>query len=212
MFAKRRQLLIAVAALPAIARAQPARQLQEMKDFRPVTPPQPTEGNKIEVLEFFQYSCPHCMSYDPTLQGWRKTLPADVEYRRIPISWDDKSVPHVRLYYTLEALGKTNELHSKVFEAIQTKRMPLLKPEEIADFMATQGIDRKQWLDAYNSFSVGARANRAGQVWRAYKVDGTPSMAIDGKYVTSPSMVRSAEGSLQVMDSLIQRARSERKK
>ena len=212
MFAKRRQLLIAVAAVPVVTWAQPARQLQEMKDFRPVTPPQPTEGNKIEVLEFFQYSCPHCMSYDPTLQGWRKTLPADVEYRRIPISWDDKSVPHVRLYYTLEALGKTNELHSKVFEAIQTKRMPLLKPEEIADFMATQGIDRKQWLDAYNSFSIGARTNRAGQVWRAYKVDGTPSMAIDGKYVTSPSMVRSAEGSLQVMDSLIQRARSERKK
>ena len=102
-------------------------------------------------------------------------MPADVEYRRIPISWDDKSVPHVRIYYTLEALGKTNELHSKVFEAIQTKRMSLLKPEEIADFMATQGIDRKQWLDAYNSFSVGARTNRAGQVWRAYKIDGTPS-------------------------------------
>ncbi|HVE89821.1 MAG TPA: thiol:disulfide interchange protein DsbA/DsbL [Burkholderiaceae bacterium] len=213
MFPKRRQLLIAVAAVPVTAWAQPARQPQEMKDFRPVSPPQPTEGgNKIEVLEFFQYSCPHCMSYDPTLQGWRKSLPADVEYRRIPISWDDKSVPHVRIYYTLEALGKVNEQHSKVFEAIQTKRMPLLKPEEIADYMATQGIDRKQWLDAYNSFSVGARTNRAGQVWRAYKIDGTPSMAIDGKYVTSPSMVRSAEGSLQVMDSLIQRARTERKK
>ena len=213
MFAKRRQLLITVAALPGIAWAQAARPLQEMKDFRPVTPAQPSEsGNKIEVLEFFQYSCPHCRTYDPVLQGWRKTLPADVEYRRIPISWDDKSVPHVRIYYTLEALGKTNELHSKIFEAIQDKRMSLLKPEEIADFMATQGIDRKQWLDAFNSFSVGARANRAGQVWRAYKVDGTPSMAIDGKYVTSPSMVRSAEGSLLVMDSLIQRARSERKK
>ena len=152
------------------------------------------------------------MSYDPVLQGWRKTLPADVEYRRIPISWDDKSVPHVRIYYTLEALGKTNELHSKVFEAIQTKRMSLLKPEEIADFMATQGIDRKQWLDAYNSFSVGARTNRAGQVWRAYKIDGTPTMAVDGKYVTSPSMVGSREGSLLVLDSLIQRARAERKK
>ncbi len=213
MFAKRRQLLITVAALPGFAWAQAARPLQEMKDFRPVTPAQPSEsGNKIEVLEFFQYSCPHCRTYDPVLQGWRKTLPADVEYRRIPISWDDKSVPHVRIYYTLEALGKTNELHSKIFEAIQDKRMSLLKPEEIADFMATQGIDRKQWLDAYNSFSVGARANRAGQVWRAYKVDGTPSMAIDGKYVTSPSMVRSAEGSLLVMDSLIQRARTERKK
>jgi len=213
MFIKRRRLLVAVAAWPAAVLAQPARPLQEMKDFRPVSPPQPVEsGNKIEVVEFFQYSCPHCKSYDPVLQGWRKTLPADVEYRRIPISWDDKSVPHVRIYYTLEALGKTNELHSKIFEAMQDKRMPLLKPEEIADYMATNGIDRKQWLDAYNSFSVGARANRAGQVWKAYRVEGTPSMAVDGKYITSPSMVRSTEGSLVVLDSLIQRARTERKK
>jgi thiol:disulfide interchange protein DsbA len=213
MFIERRRLLVAVAALPAVGLAQTARPPQENKDFRTVTPPQPGEsGSKVEVLEFFQYSCPHCMSYDPVLQGWRKTLPADVEYRRIPISWDEKSVPHVRIYYTLEALGKTNELHSKVFDAIQSKRMPLLKPDEIADFMATQGIDRKQWLDAYNSFSVGARANRAGQVWRAYKIDGTPSMAVDGKYVTAPSMVGSREGSLAVLDSLIQRARAERKK
>lgn len=213
MFTKRRQLLIAVAAVPGAALAQSARPLQEMKDFRPVSPPQPVEsGNKVEVVEFFQYSCPHCLSYDPVLQGWRKTLPADVEYRRVPISWDEKSLPHVRIYYTLEALGKTNELHSKIFEAIQTKRMPLLKPEEIADYMATNGIDRKQWLDAYNSFSVGARANRAGQVWKAYRIEGTPSMAVDGKYVTSPSMVRSNEGSLVVLDSLIQRARAERKK
>ncbi|MBC8119658.1 MAG: DsbA family protein, partial [Burkholderiaceae bacterium] len=83
---------------------------------------------------------------------------------------------------------------------------------EIADFMATNGIDRKQWLDAYNSFSVGARVNRAGQLWRAYKIDGTPSMAIDGKYVTAPSMAGSREGSLIVLDALIQRARTERKK
>jgi thiol:disulfide interchange protein DsbA len=209
----RRQLLIAAALLPAVGLAQPARPLQELKDYRPITPAQPVEtGSKIEVTEFFQYSCPHCYSYEPVLQGWRKTLPADVEYRRIPISWDDRAVPHVRIYYTLEALGKTNELHSKVFEAIQVKKMSLLKPEEIADFMAANGVDRKQWLDAYNSFSVGARTNRAGQVWRTYKVDGTPAMAVDGKFMTSPSMVGSREGSLLVLNSLIDKARAERKK
>jgi len=213
MLTNRRRLLIAVTLAPAVTLAQQARPLQEMKDFRPVTPSQPVEsGNKIEVVEFFQYSCPHCMSYDPVLQGWRKTLPADVEYRRVPISWDEKSVPHVRTYYTLEALGKTNELHSKIFEAIQVKRTSMLKPEEIADFAAANGIDRKQWLDTYNSFSVGAKANRASQVWKAYRIDGTPSMAVDGKYVTAPSMVGGAQASLAVLDALIQRARTERKK
>jgi thiol:disulfide interchange protein DsbA len=207
----RRHLLLAASTVPCLAFAQAASAPKELKDFRPVTPPQPVENsNKIEVLEFFQYTCPHCMSYEPVLAPWRKRLPADVEYRRIPISWDQTNLPHVRTYYTLEALGKVDELHTKVFRAVQLERRPMLKPDEIADFMASNGLDRKQWLDAYNSFSVGARANRAGQVWRGYKIDGTPAMAVDGKFVTAPSMVGSREGSLAVLDHLIQRARSER--
>jgi thiol:disulfide interchange protein DsbA len=206
----RRHLLLAASTLPCLAFAQ-ARAPQELKDFRPVTPQQPVEsGSKIEVLEFFQYTCPHCFTYEPVLAGWRKTLPADVEYKRIPISWDQGNLPHVRIYYTLEALGKVNELHTKVFQAVQQQRKPMLKPDEIADFMAANGIDRKQWLDAFNSFSVGARANRAGQVWRAFKIDGTPAMGVDGRWVTAPSMVGSREGSLAVLDYLIQRARGER--
>lgn len=206
----RRQLLIAAALSPCIAHAQ-GRAPQEGKDYTLVKPAQPTEGgNKIEVLEFFQYTCPHCATYEPVLEGWRKTLPADVEYRRNPIAWDDRTVPHVRIYYTLEALKKTSELHTKVFRAIQQEKRPLLRPDEIADFMAANGIDRKQWLDTFNSFTVATRANRAGQVWKAYKIDGTPAMGIDGKFVTAPSMVGSREGSLQVMDLLIQRARAER--
>lgn len=206
----RRHLLLAAALTPCLARAQ-GRTPQESKDYTLVKPAQPTEGgNKIEVLEFFQYTCPHCATYDPVLQGWRKTLPADVEYRRNPIAWNDQTLPHVKIYYTLEALKKTDELHAKVFRAIQADRRPLLKPDEIADFMGANGIDRKQWLDTYNSFTVSTRASRAGQVWKAYKVDGTPAVAIDGKFMTAPSMVGSREGSLPVMDHLIQRARAER--
>lgn len=204
----RRHLLIAAAIAPVVARAQ--RAPQELKDFTYVKPPQPTEGAKIEVLEFFQYTCPHCASYDPILEKWKKTLPADVEYRRNPIAWNDQTLPHVKIYYTLEALKKTDEMHTKVFRAVQVDRRPLLKPDEIADFMAANGIDRKQWLDTYNSFAVNTRAGRAGQVWKAYKIDGTPTMAVDGKFITAPHMVGSREGSLPVLDHLIQRARSER--
>jgi thiol:disulfide interchange protein DsbA len=214
----RRHLLLAAATVPGLALANhdgmgkaPAPALAPKTEFRPITPPQPVEaGNKIEVIEFFQYICPFCAQYHPVLEGWKKSLPADVQYRRVPISWDDRNLPHVRIYYTLEALGKTDAVHDKVYQAIQVNKKPLLQPDEIADFMAANGIDRKQWLDTYNSFSVGARTNRAGQVWRAYKVDGTPSMAVDGKFMTSPSMVGSREGSLPVLDSLIKRARSER--
>jgi thiol:disulfide interchange protein DsbA len=207
----RRHLLIAAALAPCLVHAQNGRPPQELKDYTLVKPPQPTEGdNKIEVLEFFQYTCPHCRTYEPVLEGWRKTLPSDVAYRRNPIAWNESTFPHVKIYYTLEALGKVDAMHTKVFGAIQSDRRPLLKPDEIADFMAANGIDRKQWLDTFNSFTVATRANRATQVWKAYRIDGTPTMAVDGKFLTAPSMVGSREGSLKVLDFLIQRARSER--
>ena len=215
MSLSRRHLLIAsaaTAAAPLLVHAQPAaRAPQELKDYvRLKNPVAPESGAKVEVLEFFQYTCPHCASYDPILAAWRKTLPADVEYRRNPIAWNDQTLPHVKIYFTLEALKKTEELHAKVFRAVQVDRRPLLKTDEIADFMAANGIDRKQWLDTFNSFAVGTRASRAGQVWKGYKVDGTPAMAIDGRFMTAPHMVGSREGSLPVMDYLIQRARAER--
>ena len=209
----RRQLLVATAAsvaAPMRAQAQAPRAPQVGKDYMVLKKPVPTDsGAKVEVLEFFQYSCPHCFAYDPFLTAWRKKLPADVEYKRIPIAWDNSTMPHVRIYYTLEALGKLPELHEKVFTAIQKNKQPLLDPDQIADFMAANGIDRKQWIDTYNSFSIAARANRAGQIWRAYNVDGTPMMGIDGKFTTAPSMVGSREGSLIVLDYLVQQARAE---
>ena len=213
----RRLLLIAsaaTAAAPLLVHAQAAPRVpQEVKDYVTLKTPVPVEsGGKIEVLEFFQYSCPHCASYDPYLQAWRKKLPADVDYKRIPIAWDNSTMPHVRIYYTLETLGKLDDMHQKVFTAIQKNRQPMVNPEQIADFMAANGIDRKQWIDTYNSFSVAARSNRAGQIWRAYKIDGTPAVAVDGKFTTAPSMVGSREGSLIVLDYLVQRARAEKSK
>ena len=213
----RRLLLIAsaaTAAAPLLAHAQAAPRVpQDVKDYVTLKTPVPVEsGGKIEVLEFFQYSCPHCASYDPYLQAWRKKLPSDVDYKRIPIAWDNSTMPHVRIYYTLETLGKLDDMHQKVFTAIQKNRQPMVNPEQIADFMAANGIDRKQWIDTYNSFSVAARSNRAGQLWRAYKIDGTPAVAVDGKFTTAPSMVGSREGSLIVLDYLVQRARAEKSK
>jgi protein dithiol oxidoreductase (disulfide-forming) len=213
----RRTLLIATAATasaPLLAHAQPAaRAPQELKDYTVLKTPVPVEsGGKVEVLEFFQYSCPHCASFEPYLAAWKKKLPSDVEYKRIPIAWDNSTLPHVRIYYTLEALGKLPEMHEKVYAAIQKNRQPMINPDQIADFMAANGIDRKQWLDTYNSFSVAARANRAGQIWRAYKIDGTPMTAVDGRFMTAPSMVGTREGTLVVLDFLVQRARSERTK
>lgn len=206
----RRRLLAVGALLPVIANAQP-RGPAEGTDFRLVQPPQPVEsGNKIEVLEFFQYSCPHCYSFTPDLDAWRKKLAADVEYKRIHINWDNSTLPHTKLYYSLEQFGKLDEVHEKVFNAIHAGKKRMLESNEIADLMAANGIDRKQWIDVFNSFTIATRANKAMQTWRAYKIDGTPALGCDGRYVTSPSMTGTRGGSLAVMDFLIQRSRGER--
>jgi thiol:disulfide interchange protein DsbA len=209
----RRSLLAAAAllpALPTLARAQAkGAQPVELRDFRPVTPRQPVEGSKIEVLEFFQYSCPHCYTLNGLLEGWKKNLPADVEFKRISINWDNSTLNHTKTYYALEQMNRL-DVHEKFFSAIHNGRRRMLDPGEIADFMANNGIDKAKWNENFNSFTVNARSSRAGQTWRAYKIDGTPMLAVDGKYITAPSMVGSREGTLTVLDFLIARARSER--
>jgi protein dithiol oxidoreductase (disulfide-forming) len=212
MTLNRRQLLIAAAAAPVAAHAQ-GKEPQAGHDYMVLKEPQPVEtGVRIEVLDFFQYSCPHCFHFLPELTAWKKRQPADVEYRYLPCVFDERTTPHAKILYTLEALKKIDDLHVKVFNAFHVDHKKLLDTDEIADFMASQGIDRATWLGMYNSFAVATRVSRAGQVWRAWQIDGTPSLGCDGKYLTSPSMVQSEVAALQVMDYLLVRARQERLK
>ena len=211
------QWILSAAALPAVsavalpARAEQGKEPEAGRDFLVLKPPQPVEtGNRIAVLDFFQYSCPHCFHFLPELQAWKKRLPADVEYVYSPVVFNEQTTPHAKILYALDALKKLEDLHTKVFTTIQVQRRMLLDPNDIADFMASQGIDRAQWLATFNSFTVATKVNKAGQVWRAYQIDGTPTLGCDGKYTTSPAMVNSATGSLQVMDYLIDRSRKER--
>lgn len=207
----RREFLAAAVALPTIALAQAGKKPDAGIDYNELRPAQPTEApGKIEVLEFFWYGCPHCAAFDPELAAWRKRLSADVAYRRNPVAFSDAQTPHTKIFYTLEALGKVDALHSRVFAEIVGSRKPMLKTDDIADFMAANGIDRKQWLDTFNSFTVATRASRAAQVWRAYKVDGTPTIGVDGRYTTSPAQANGRAECLRVVDFLIDRIRAEK--
>jgi thiol:disulfide interchange protein DsbA len=213
----RRSLLIGLCCAPLaplVARAQ-GTPPEAGVDYQVLQNPQAVEtGDKIEVLEFFQYSCPHCYAFTPDLAGWRKHLAPDVAYLRVPVAFDPSRQPHSKIYYALEALNRLEDMHDKVFDAIHNAHRALLDENDIADFMAANGIGRDQWLATYNSFAVVSKANRALQIWPSYKIDGTPTLACDGKYLTAPSMVRShtRTGCLLVMDYLIGRARRERSK
>ncbi len=212
---RRRQIVIALASSPALAVAQTAASPTPVAgvDYQIVSPPQPVDtGDRIEVLDFFWYGCPHCFAFLPELEAWRKRLPPDVAYEHLPVAFNPASTPHSRIFYALQTLNRLDDMHVKVFDAIHVAKRRMTDTDEIADFMAANGIDRAKWLAIYNSFSVVTAANRAPQIWTAYGIDGTPTLGCDGKYLTSPSMVRakSNAAALAVMDYLIDRARRER--
>lgn len=213
-FSRRRTLQVLVAA-PAVAYlpmsyAQGA--APKADAYRDVKPVQPTENPaRIEVVDFFWYGCSHCNAFLPYLSAWKKKLPADVFYRYLPVAFDPRNENHTRIYYTLEALGKVEDLHAKVFAAMHTgQRRNLIAPDEIADFASANGIDRKLWLDTFNSFSVQTHAKRAQQVWMGYKIEGTPTLGIDGRFWTSPSVAGGADAALKVADALIDQLRRQR--
>lgn len=165
-------------------------------------------GGKIDVVEFFWYGCPHCNSFEPQLDAWAKRQPADVAVRRMPVAFrENPFVAHQKIYFALEALGRVDTLHRKVFAAIHVERQKLDKPDEIAAFMAKNGIDQKTFLDAYNSFGVQTKVRQAKALADGYKIDGVPALGVGGRFFTSSTLAGSPERALAVVEFLIQRVR-----
>jgi thiol:disulfide interchange protein DsbA len=195
-------------ALPGLARAQ--RKAEEGRDYRELDRRATVEAppGRIEVVEFFWYSCPHCNAFEPKLKAWLQRVPADVALRRVPVAFRESFVPQQRLYYTLEALGKIDELHGKVFEAIHgQQRQSLDRDEAIFAFAERNGLERAKFQELYNSFSVQSRARRAADLQDQYQVDGVPALGVAGRYYTDATMAGSMERSLQVVEYLIAEAR-----
>jgi thiol:disulfide interchange protein DsbA len=163
---------------------------------------------KVEVIEFFWYGCPHCFDFDPEIMAWEKRQAKDVVFRQVPIAFREELMPHSQLFYALEALGKSN-LNSKVMFAMHRENKRLLNENDIADWVASQGVDRNAFLAAYRSFAVVSKARAARQMGEAYRIDGVPTVAIQGKYITSPSIAGTRAKAIAVMDHLVDKVRKE---
>lgn len=185
---------------------------QDGKDFHTLDGRAPVEApaGKIEVVEFFWYSCPHCNAFEPLLNAWLKKLPPDVSFRRVPVAFRDDFVPQQRLYYTLEAMGKVDELHDKVFDAIHKQHLPTDREDRILDFAERNGLDRAKFQAMYNSFGVATKARKAKQLQDDYQVDGVPALGVAGRYYTDGTMAGSMERALMVVDYLIAQARTKK--
>ena len=199
----------ATMALSPAARAQ-AKSFQEGTDYLLLDKIAGTEAptGKIEVVEFFWYSCPHCNHFEPQLDGWIKKLPKDVYVRRVPVSFRPDFEPQQRLFYVLESMGKVDELHKKVFYAIHVEKQSLTTADQVTAWAEKQGINKAKFVDAYNSFPIATKIRKATLLQDAYKVDGVPALGVAGRYFTSGSVTQTMERALLVTDYLVGLARS----
>ena len=183
-------------------------------EYRLINPAQPVTGTKVEVLEVFNYACPHCYDFEPTIKGWLGGKPADVEFQYVPAVFNERMIPLAKLHYALEETGLLPALHGKVYDAIHRQGRNLADRESIVKWVAEQpGVDAKKFEAAFDSFSVGNKVQRAVQLTRNFRVPGTPYVAVNGKFLTGPSMTLNPSGAFdarrfqQVLDSLIDMAR-----
>ena len=178
-------------------------------DFLVLDKPASVEApaGKVEVVEFFWYSCTHCNRFEPALEEWVKKAPKDVVVRRVPVAFRPDFEPQQRLYYVLEAMNKVEELHKKVFYAIHAEKQLLNTPELIAAWAEKQGLNRVKFTEMYNSFTIATKARKATHLQDAYKVDGVPALGVAGRFYTSGELAKNLDRALQVTDYLVVQAR-----
>jgi len=210
-----RRLFLAAAALPVFSAHLPASAQEafvEGKHYIKLANVQPTRDPKrVEVLEFFAYGCSHCYAFEPVLDAWQKKLPPDVLFRRIPVAFREGTmVLHQKLYFALETLNLVDRVHHKVFDAIHAQKQRLETEDEIGAFAAKNGVDRSRLLETMNSFAVAGRTKQASHMVTVYDIEGTPSMGVNGRWLTSGSQAGSNAESLGVVDYLIGVARKAR--
>lgn len=194
--------------LPGLGRAG----FEEGRNYMTLPFPAAVEtGARIEVREFFWYGCPHCYVLEPVLARWMKRMPANAQFVRTP-GVAPRWLVHGQAYYAFEALGALEKLHAPFFKAVQERPDALNDEKAIADFVSSQGVDRGKFIEAFNSFGVRLKLEKAKQLNRDLNITSVPAMVVDGKYLTTAPMAGGEEPMLKLLDQLIAKAAKERKK
>jgi protein dithiol oxidoreductase (disulfide-forming) len=208
----KRFTMVVFGALAALAfSSASAADLVEGKQYTRLRSVQPVDkGKKIEVIEFFSYGCPHCNDLEAYLQNWAKTAPADVQFLRVPVMFQDRWKPLAKAYYTLEAMGEDMRLSPEVFKAVHVANLPLYQDKAFLDWVASKGLDRAKAAEIYGSFGVDSKLKRALVLAQEYNIQAVPTMVVDGKFLTSSDRIGGHAAVPAALDVLIAKARAER--
>ena len=201
-------VLAATLALAGAVHAEP----MEDVDYVRIPAHPVAEADKIEVIEFFHYGCGACNRFEPHLRAWLATLPADVSFRRIPALKKSDRIPLARLFYALDALGQLDRLHASVFRALHDENLDLGDGAEILAWAQRNGMDAAEFERVLISDAIAIRVQQARDATIAYGIRVTPSLVVEGKYLTSGAMVGSLDALVPILNGLTERVRRERAK
>jgi len=178
---------------------------QQGVNYKLLTPAQPTSvaPGKVEVVEVFWYACGHCYLLEPKLEAWsRSGKPANAELVRLPATWNNSLKTHARLFYTMELLGKQN-LNAEIWREINLKGNRLDTPAAIETFFTSRGVSKADFQKAFASFAVDSKIMKAEDLNRRYKITATPTVIVNGKYVTDVGMAGSEDRLFEVINALV---------
>jgi len=186
--------------LAALAQGAPA----EGQDYNKLkTPLLLAKTGKVEAVEFFWYGCPHCFHFEPKIEPWIAKLPADVHFRRVPVAFDALKEIHQQIYFTWEALGLVDAMHTKTFNRFHVEHKPINRWDDMQQFAQANGLDVAKVKSAWDSFGVQTKMHQAKQLSDEYGVDGVPMLGVQGRFTTSPGTAKGEDQALAVTDYLI---------
>ncbi len=201
-------LMCLIFSIPALAQDH---EFQEGGQYERLNEAQPVQtGDRIEVVEMFWYRCPHCYRLEPYLEKWSSSKPENAELVPIPAILSDSWEFHAKVYYTFEALGFMEALHTKFFDAIHRNRVRFTSPEQVQAWVGEQGFDNRKFVDTFHSFAVTNKTNSSRLKTRDYGISGVPAVIVDGKYLTNVAMAGGHEELLKVINFLVDKAATER--
>ena len=173
-------------------------------DYKVISPSVRTSNpDKVVVTEIFWYGCPHCFRFEPYIEHWVKSIPDGVVFEQVPSVLNPSWSTHARTFYALKLMGVQEQVHKKLFDTIHVKRKRLNSIDQLASFVADQGLDEKLFRDSYASFPVDTQIRKSSQIEKRYGHNGVPAIIINGKYQLSGSMAGSNDRLIKIMDYLV---------
>lgn len=167
------------------------------------------EDGKVEVIELFSYSCPHCFRLESQISQWKAELPDYVEFRQVPAIFRDSWLQLARVFYAAEERGELEQLHTKLFSAIHVDKQRLDTEDSLLDFVEAQGIDRDAFEKTMNSFAVKTQVKKALIMSQTSGITGVPAMIVNGEYRTDAVQAGSMNAMIDVVDYLVEQEKSQ---